>query len=279
MSYKTVLVHVSPSVHLDERIRHAASISVAEDAHLIGIATSGAARYVSHSLADFSTAFQRHIEHLREPASDALDRFDEMARRYGVHSCERRLVDEEAGIGVCLQSKYCDLVVIEQVDPKEVSPLLYPDFPQYVVLNSGKPVLILPYAQTFASAGSRILIAWDASTAATRSVANAIPMLKHAQTVELAMVNPEENLPAETYGSAPGADIALYLSRHGVRVNVTQHKTDESVGIALLAMAEEMGCDLIVMGCYGRSRFREILLGGVTRTVLENMSMPLLMSH
>ncbi|RJG06812.1 universal stress protein [Noviherbaspirillum cavernae] len=281
MSYKTVLVHVDESEHASERIKLAATVAMAENAHLIGTAMTGASRYLQRAkmLADVGPNFRIHLDLLRQRADRGLEEFEAVAQKVGIPSFEKRLVDDEAGGGVCLQARYCDLVVIGQMDPDEISPIVMPDFPQYVVLHSGRPVLITPYAGRFDNIGSRVLIAWDASMAATRTITNAIPLLKRAQIVEVALFNPDEQLPTSAQGGVPGADIALYLARHGIKVDVTQRSTDAEIGHALLALAAELHCDLIVMGGYGHSRFREILLGGVTRTVLERMTVPVLMSH
>jgi nucleotide-binding universal stress UspA family protein len=275
MSYKTVLVHVDESEHASERIKLAAAVAMAENAHLIGTATTGASRFIRRTqmLAELDPNFLIHLEFLRQRAKRGLEEFERVAQKIGIPSFEKRLVDDEAGGGVCLQARYCDLVVIGQNDPQEVSPVVMPDFPQYVVLNSGRPVLIIPYAGQFETIGNRVLIAWDASMAATRTVTNAIPLLKRAQIVEAVVFNPPAHDPAA------GSDISRYLARHNIKVEVIQRKTEREVGNALLSMAADMNCDLIVMGGYGHSRFREILLGGVTRAVLETMTMPVLMSH
>jgi nucleotide-binding universal stress UspA family protein len=81
------------------------------------------------------------------------------------------------------------------------------------------------------------------------------------------------------HGEQPGADLALYLARHGVKVDVLQETTEQDSGNALLSLAADVNADLLVMGCYVHSRFREVLLGGATRTVLESMTLPVLMSH
>jgi nucleotide-binding universal stress UspA family protein len=169
--------------------------------------------------------------------------------------------------------------VIGQNDPNESLPGVRADFPEYVVMNSGRPVLIIPYAGRFHNVGRRVLIAWDASVEATRAITTAIPLLKRADHVELAVFNPTVGL--EAHGERPGADIALYLARHGVKVEVSEEKTAAGmdVGNALLSHAADIGADLMVMGGYGHSRFREVLLGGVTDTVLKSMTVPTLMAH
>ena len=153
---------------------------------------------------------------------------------------------------------------------------MLPDFPEYVVLNAGRPVLVVPYAGQFEHIGKRVLVAWDAGVSATRAVVNAIPMLKRADIVEVAVFNAEDS--GDAHGDIPGADIALYLARHRVKVDVIRQKTRIDVGNSLLSLAADLGSDMLVTGCYGHSRFREIMLGGVTRTMLESMTIPVLMS-
>lgn len=279
MSYKTILVHVDESSHASERIKIAAAIAMTQNAHLIGTAMTGASRYLvqTRMLAELDPNLRTHLEFLRQRAMSGLEDFEATAQKLGLPAFEKRLVDDEAGGGVCLQARYADLVVIGQNDPNEISPVTMPDFPQYVVLNSGRPVLLLPYAGRFDNIGKRVLVAWNGSIEATRAIASALPLLKRAQMIDVAVFNPRM-LP-QTRGPQPGTDMALYLSRHGIQVNVLQQQTRQETGPALLALANELGSDLIVMGGYGHSRFREILLGGVTRAVLESMTVPVLMSH
>lgn len=282
MSYKTILVHADMCRHSKQYIALAASIAVQEDAHLIGAATTGISRYIYHSgIADpmapsASTHLEQHLEALRQRARHALDDFETQLQKPGVRSYESALIDDEAGAGLSLRGRYSDLLVLGQFNPDEQSPVVMPDFPEYVVLNAGRPVLVVPYAGQFDRVGKRVLVAWDAGVSATRAVVNAIPMLKRAEIVEVAVFNAEDR--GDAHGEVPGADIALYLARHGIKVDVIRQKTRIDVGNSLLSMAADLGSDMIVMGCYGHSRFREILLGGVTRTMLESMTVPVLMS-
>lgn len=282
MSYKTVLVHVDNDKHASERIKLAARIAMNEEAHLIGAAPSGVSRFIYQSKfiyegGGMSTHLDSHLDELRKHAKEALTTFEKTAKTMGVRSYEARQVDDEAGGGVSLQARYSDLVVIGQTDVDEPSSTTLPDFPEFVIMNSGRPVLIVPYTGHFDTVAKRALIAWDASTSATRAVTAAIPLLKHAENVDVVVFNPDSR--GDAHGEQPGADIALYLARHGIKVNVVRQKTDIDVGNALLSIAADLGSDLLVMGGYGHSRFREILLGGVTRTVLESMTVPVLMSH
>lgn len=279
MSYKTILVHVDESIHAAERIKIAANIARKEGAHLIGAAMTGISRllYATGALDQKDPNLASHLQILHERGNRALTEFESIVKQLGVLSFEKRLIDDEAGGGVCLQASYCDLVVIGQIDPDETLPAVMSDFPEYVLLNCGRPILIVPYAGRFGTVGENALIAWDASMAASRAVSNAIPLLKQAKMVQVAVFNAAA-LP-DKHGQLPGADIALYLARHNIKVNVAQQTTDIDIGNALLSLATDLGSDLIVMGGYVHSRFRELLVGGVTRTVMNTMTVPVLMSH
>ena len=279
MSYKTILVHVDGDERAKERMRIAAKIALAEKAYLIGASLTGVSKLLSKGavLNNKDQHLRRHVELSTERAVSALDAFEPIVHEVGVKSYATRVVDDETGGGICLQARYCDLVVIGQTNPEAPAVLDTPDFPEDVLMNSGRPVLIVPYVGRFDNVGKRVLISWDASRESTRAVTDAIPLLKHAELVQVVVFMNGER--SSAHGEQPGADIALYLARHGINVEVSQQKTDLDIGNALLSHATDFGADLIVMGGYGTSRFREMLLGGATRTVLETMTVPVFMAH
>jgi nucleotide-binding universal stress UspA family protein len=139
-------------------------------------------------------------------------------------------------------------------------------------------VLVVPHTGSFTSVGRRVLVGWNASREATRAVHDALPLLAGAESVTVSAVNPRRGLGA--HGEEPGSDIARHLARHGVRVTV-EHTAAPEIGAAdiLLNRASELSADLLVVGAYGQSRLREFLLGGVTRSLLREMTVPVLLSH
>ena len=287
MSYKTILVHVDETSRSKERIRLAADIARIQGAHLIGLGMTGISHFIYQNarVTHTNPNLSMHLDYLRKMAEQSMAQFEPAMRELNVPSFEERLVDDDAATGFCLHGRYSDLLVIGQNDPEHVSPAVMSDFPEDVVLHSGRPVLILPYAGHFPVVGKRILISWDASREATRAITYALPLLQQAEIVQIAVFNPDNN--SELHGEEPGADIALYLARHDIKVEISQHHTGLDpvshskldVGNALLSLANDFSSDLLVMGAYGHSRFRETILGGVTRTVLETMTLPVLMSH
>ena len=121
-----------------------------------------------------------------------------------------------------------------------------------------------------------MLVAWNASREATRALTDSIPLLREAETVHVIAFDPA----AAPHGEVPGADIGLYLARHGIKVTVSQQTApDVDVGNQLLSRAADLNADLIVMGAWGHSRLHELVMGGVTQTILRSMTVPVLMSH
>ena len=275
MAYKTILVHVDRSPHAEARIALAARVAAAQGAHLIGAAMTGISRFIYHgATVDMArTVLAAQLDVLTNKANDALARFEVLAAAVDGLSFERRLIDDDAAGGLALQARYADLVVVSQFDEDDPIARIDPDLPAYVMLNSAHPVLMVPYAGASATVGNHALVAWDETLQASRAVSNALPLLRRAGKVTLAVFNAgEQPRPA-------GADIALYLARHGVNVEVRRGESAEGVGAALLSLAADIGADLLVMGGYGHTRFREVLLGGVTQTILKSMTIPVLMSH
>lgn len=279
MSYKTVLVHVDETSRSNFRVKIAAQIAILDRAHLIGTAVTGVSRFIYQdgNISANDPNLTIHLNFLRQRAEKATENFNQTVSELGLSSYESAIVNDEAGGGIGLQARYCDLVVIGQTNRDEPTPSVLPDFPEYIVMNSGRPVLIIPYTGDFTTVAKRPLISWDASRESTRAVTDAIPILKRAELVQVAIFN--SKVQSDAHGEQPGADIALFLARHGVKVEVSVHKTSTDIGNALLSLSHDLDSDMIVMGGYGHSRLREMIMGGVTRTVLESMTIPVFMSH
>jgi nucleotide-binding universal stress UspA family protein len=277
--YKTILVHVDETARSACRIDVAVRLANLYDAHLVGAAVTGLAAYLlpQAGLDPGAPAIAFPIDELHAEADRALDLFDRQADAQGVRSFERRRIDDEAGTAISLHARYCDLVVISQCALDEFTPRLRTDFPEYVILNGARPVLVLPSKGVTGEIGKRVTVAWNGSSNAVHAITSAIPMLQQAQAVNLVVFDPA--IDPDRHGDVPGADMALYLARHGIRVDATTAHAGGDAGEALLSFAADHGADLIVMGAYGHSRFSEILLGGASRTALLSSPIPLWMAH
>jgi nucleotide-binding universal stress UspA family protein len=276
MAYKTILVHLDSGKRCAARLELAIGLARRFDAHLVGLHALTVVRLPAYAAVQ---AGPRVAEEQRrravEYATEAESAFKRAVDRAGVPGAEWRSSFDEVLEAVTLHARYADLVVIGQPEADDGSGV-DPDFAHKLVLAAGRPVLAIPYAGTFGAVGKRVLLAWNASREATRATTDALPFLQAADQVVVSPVKPDR----AAHGEAPGTDIGLFLSRHGVRVEVAPIQgTDLDAGNALLSRAADLSIDLIVMGAYGHSRMSELILGGVTRTMLGSMTVPVLMSH
>jgi nucleotide-binding universal stress UspA family protein len=168
-----------------------------------------------------------------------------------------------------------DLTVVDQPNPDRPGPEI--EFLETALFASGRAVLVVPYVQKAPLQLGRILVAWDGGRAATRALSEARPLLARAKQVEVIVVATSKQ--DET--AMPGVDIARHLARHNLKVEVrrVQASSAAEVDETILNAITEDGIDLVVMGGYGHSRLREFVLGGVTRSIIESMTAPVLMAH
>ncbi len=278
MDYKTILVHIDDSPETPDRVAFAARLASAQGAHLVGMAQTGIARFIRETtlpgveLGDLTPLFGS----LREAAELRAARFDTLVQQAGVASFAHRIDDDEPGMALALQAMYADLVVVSRTAHDAPGIAGIAGIPEYVALNSPSPVLVLPHPQASPAAFGYVIVAWNASPEAARAVRHALPLLVRATHVELAIFD-EESSSVRSLEDAEA--MAQFMARHGVPVEVCRHHPRGEVGNALLVRAGDRKADLLVMGCYGHSRYREILLGGVSRTVLRRLSMPVLLAH
>jgi nucleotide-binding universal stress UspA family protein len=212
----------------------------------------------------------------REAASRAQKLFRSRAEMAGIMTEWRERDGDLLEIAV-RHARYADMTIVGQADP-EGGDRSIRELPEHLLLGVGRPILVVPYVGTFQTVGERVLVAWNASRAATRAVNDALPILQKATKVTVLTVNPQGGVSGE--GDVPGADLALHLSRHGVKAEASWTKTDDiRVAAMLLSRASDLQADLIVMGGYGHSRMRETVLGGSTKEIFQIMTVPTLMSH
>lgn len=211
-----------------------------------------------------------------EKAHSALERFAEYSDKVGTRF-ETRLMDVTPGAldTFVNHTRMCDLVVVGQDNPDRPEPLRT-DLIEAALFDSGRPILMVPYVGVEAFSAKRVMVAWDGSKTAARAIHAAMPILELAEEVQVVMVEARKlHLPGD-----PGADLAVYLSRHNVSVSVEKIPAPSSgVADALLNHISDNSIDLVIMGGYGHSRMREFILGGATRGMLAAMTVPCIMAH
>jgi nucleotide-binding universal stress UspA family protein len=280
MDWKTILVQLSNPRQTDVLMSVAGRLAERFNAHLIGFNVAHALAHMPAMPAlvgpeDFA-AFQEIDD---EQAASLKAAFDEITRNRAFTPEWRnvQVVGMDPAAAVIEHGRAADLVVASQADPDwEMSGFF--DAPERLALESGRPVLVVPYAGKFGEVGKRVMVAWSGKREGARAVFDALPLLKAADAVTLLCVV-GKGAEGES-GELPGAEIAASLARHGVKVTVRKSIADE-IGVAdeVLARLADDGSDLLVMGAYGHSRLREMVFGGVTRHILQHMTVPTLMSH
>ncbi len=278
MSYKTILLHLRDEKTAEQLLNTACRLARRYEAHLIGLHVLPPivlpppieVPYGAELIAANKGAAAKTMAKLK-------DNFETTVANQPFVS-EWRAV--EAGASsvartVCEQARAVDLTVLGQSVPNTAGQ--GDDTVEYTAFESGRPLFIVPSAGRFDKHCERIMIAWNGRKEAVRAVFDALPLLKGADKVHIVSVATGA---ASDLVDIPGAQIAAALARHGVSCETAQTVSgDISVGDVLLNFTADNGIDLIVMGCYGHSRLREFVFGGATRTILAQMTAPVLMSH
>jgi nucleotide-binding universal stress UspA family protein len=218
---------------------------------------------------------EEHRAQLEGIEADYRAQFDDTVRRHGIRSESEWRSSPYSSSDVGINAHYADLVVVTRPEPagQTAGP---PGLAESLVLTSGRPIIVFPPRGTV-SRVRRILVGWNANRESIRAVADALPLLARAEAVEVLVVDPERH---PGHGPEPGADIARHLARHGAQVGVRRLSSGgKDVGHLLLSQADAFGADLLVMGAYGHSQLTEWVFGGVTRTVLYEAGLPVLMSR
>lgn len=219
---------------------------------------------------------QMMTAHLTQERDEMASLFQSKATEAGVKSSWRtpKGLAEEV---LALHARYCDLLVMSQ-NVKQTSSMRQ-SIAETVITTAGRPVLMVPYIGELTPVGTRVLVSWDHGRRAARALADAAPILKNAK--EIALLTIDEKSSQLDGQDIHDDDIEAYFESRGyvkpkrVRLN----SADAGIGNTILNAASDNGSDLIVMGAYNRSRLREWMLGGTSRTLLDSMTVPILFSH
>jgi len=268
---RSLLVHLDAGPHGAARLRAARALGDLLDSSVTALYA------VTPASLELSLMFTAGV------ANQALLDLDEThlakARQLVASACaepgvsiEWRQALEAPEYAFARQALYADLLVLGQHDRDRRDTGVPSDFVQSVLIASGKPALIVPYIDVRAPSFGTVFVAWKESRESARALAAALPILRKAHTVHVAI-----DKSSGTYADL----LPQYLLRHGVQAQCHTMAADAAsrAGELMLSMAADLGADLMVMGCYGHSRGRELVLGGASRTVMQSMTLPVLMSH
>ena len=271
---KNILLHLADDKRRDVRLDVALTLAQQHDGRLVGYYVVPTLLYSTYAMAQAPMSVIEGIrQEALEKARAAAGWFNQACAKQGV-TAEYRIGEGDPVTLLATASRAADTVVVAQPDRSDDTSVGTQWVSEELVLGAACSVLVVPYAGKFDVLGRRVLIAWNDSREASRAVRDALPVLKKAEQVTLLTVN------APAREQIPGAEIAAYLAHHGVKVETSQTVAkDIEIADVLVSAISDHGADLLVMGAWGHSRFRELVLGGATRDVLKQATVPLLLSH
>ncbi|MET4102286.1 nucleotide-binding universal stress UspA family protein [Roseovarius sp. MBR-78] len=279
MTYNSLFTVLTDPALVDETLTHATAVAEANDAHLdvlcLGVDRSQTGYYYAGASA---VVLQETITR----AQDEAEEIDSLAReRLGgatIRWAAEKGVAQLADIGrhVAARARFADLVTLPQPYGEgrgaELEALT-----EAALFEGRTPVLIAPTGQAPSAAPKRILLGWNESTEALTAARAALPLMRSAEVVHIVVIDPPTHGPNR---SDPGGLVAQYLARHGVKTEIdVLSRSLPRVSDVLLRHVTDMDADMVVMGAYGHSRFREAIFGGATRYMLEQATVPVFMAH
>jgi nucleotide-binding universal stress UspA family protein len=281
MSYNTILVHLNNEHRSARLIDVAIKIAEPAAAHLTGLFVVPHIPYTSRLFPRISTAVAQGQLEAYCKMSEGIQKDFEWATVNLLNGADWRLYEPEqpSYVDAVLDCTRCvDLVIAAQKESDwDYSDMF--DVPEWIALGSGRPVLLVPQAGCLETVGERVVVAWNNSRESARAVFDALPLLARAKYVQILCIDEADKLNNAPPATAP--QIIAALSRHGIAAEAGQLKPKKNYGVGetLLSHVSSTRCDLLVMGCYGRSRLREFVLGGASRHVLHHATVPVLLAH
>lgn len=279
MAYKSLFTVLTDTKFVDAVLEQGVALATANDAHLDALCmgvdrTQTGYYYAGANAMVLQETLTRAQEEAQEVEAMAKAFLEASEIRWGSDMGVAQMAD--LGRHVAAHARFSDLVILPQPYGENHGAELEPVIE--AALFEGKvPVLMLPDGKPPLAAPKTISIAWNESNECLSAVRGAMPFLQAADSVHVVVIDPPAHGPSR---SDPGGLLSQYLARQGVRAEIdVLAKTMPRVSDVLLRHAADTSTDLVVMGAYGHSRFREAILGGATRYMLEQSELPVLMAH
>jgi nucleotide-binding universal stress UspA family protein len=275
MSYKSMVVCLDNSAGSARRLEFALALATKHNAHLTGLHLTYTPNFYFDPYAQWAPMMVELEAAAQKKRYLAKEDFRIAAQKAGVNFDWADYRNTELN-QVLAHARTADLTILGQRNPLDAQSELGIDFQEKFVLKLGRPVLFLPYSGEHKVSFEHIVVAWNGGREAARAMADAMPLLKLAKKVAVLTIDEKKDIEHDL----PDIDIATYLARHDVRMEIERNdEIDVEVADWLNSRMQEANADLLVMGAYGHSRFTELVVGGTTRFMLKKMKTPVLMSH
>lgn len=275
MQYKDIMVYIDDGDSNAERIKAALSLASAHGARLTGVTMASIEPEHLHVSDKKTLAIMCEKEAVKR-----VEDFAEKAKAEGLEVATSVVKgnDGDASKKLAQFARNFDLVILRQANPKYKNVDLVKEIARQVLLLSGRPVFFMPYIGAHRIPCQKAMIAWDGTPAATRAVHDVIPMLECIDEVIVLVVQEGKDKTAK--GELLADDLVAHLRRHGINASLRRTTTGTfDVPTVILNQISENDIDLLVMGGYGTPSLKQKLFGGVTRTLLSTMVVPVVMSH
>jgi nucleotide-binding universal stress UspA family protein len=279
MAYKSILSVLTDTTFVQSTLAQGIELARGQEAHLdalcLGVDRSQTGYYYAGANAMIlQETLNRAQKESKDLEEQAIEHLRAAGIRWGTESGVAQIAD--LGRHVAARARFADLVVLPKPYGKDHGAELEPTI-EAAMFEGQAPVLVIPDNTPPMATPKRISIGWNESAEALVAVRAALPFLQQADAVRVVVIDPPTHGP---HRSDPGGLLSQFLSRHGVRVEIdVLSKTLPRVSDVLLRHAKDTECDMVVMGAYGHSRFREAILGGATRNMLEQADIPVFMAH
>lgn len=277
MSYKTIVAYLSRPGVVTDVMNVALPLADKHGAHLLGLHVFNGVPVIGTIGAQVPPEIiEQYAEAMRKDAEDIGVAFAKAVDGASVQTewrChEEKVIGADMLTSITDQVRCADLVVMGKTDSEQRVGELTAD----IIISAGRPVVVLPEGMAQSDLSGSVVVAWDGSREASRAAFDALPLLKAAKSTFVVTVQRKDKKDAIALGAG---DLAHSLARHGIDAEAAVLTSEASTSDTISQFASEKDCDLIVMGCYGHSRLRERLFGGATHGMLQDMTIPVLMSH
>ncbi len=276
MTWKSLIVEINETASDEKAVAAAIDLANRNEAHLVGCLVAAEVSmpgYLARELPE--ELAQRHNADVKEVIERAKGKFMSAAAALGERASFKSLIAESGDLlpEFLALARPQDMAIMAQRDAYKSAPSSGRDFPENVTMALGRPVMLVPYIGAPEGFGKHVMIAYDGGRESIRAVSDATAFIEGADEVTVLTIGDGDR-------AQMGKALVEALKHHNPNVKGDHLPSNhQPIASIILSRLADLGSDLLVMGCYGRSRLRELILGGVTREIFHSATVPVFMTH